>query len=130
MPSTVIKLGSRRTSSAGCRQRPQMCSIPTPSSTALEMGEFVPNLQTAKLATSIAALSVLWALETMAPMFAERTKRLRHDARNLAFGLLNAILVAIPFSGAIVWVTTRAAEQGLGLLHQIDMPVALAESAL
>ena len=50
------------------------------------MGELLPNLQTAKLAASIAALSVLWALETVAPMFTERTERLRHDARNLAFG--------------------------------------------
>lgn len=49
-----------------------------------------------KPAIVAAMLAMLWTLESIAPEFIDRRRRLSHNAHNLALGLLNAGLLS-PF---------------------------------
>ncbi len=55
----------------------------------------------AKTISAAIVLSLLWLAEGWVPFYAEFRDgfrdRLRHDAKNLAFGLLNAALLALLF---------------------------------
>lgn len=72
------------------------------------------------LATGV--LAVLWLLESMAPVFPVSENRIRHDASNVALGVLNAVLVAALLAGALVSVVDWAQQREFGLLHQITWP--------
>jgi sterol desaturase/sphingolipid hydroxylase (fatty acid hydroxylase superfamily) len=86
------------------------------------------SAQLLKPAGAAAALAVLWALESAAPMFEGRRGRAAHGLANLALGVLNAG-VAVLFAGATLWVTEQARARGWGLLHLVALPP-LAATAL
>ena len=79
-----------------------------------------------KPAVAAGVLVVLWVLEAVAPMFAERRRRVSHDAANVALGLLNAVVAALLFGGAMLLVTEWARQEPFGLLHWLDWPAWIA----
>jgi sterol desaturase/sphingolipid hydroxylase (fatty acid hydroxylase superfamily) len=66
-------------------------------------------------------LAVLWAIESVAPMFTGRQRRLSHIATNLALAGLNA-LIGLAFAFAILGVTEWARAQSFGLLNLAPLP--------
>lgn len=90
----------------------------------------MPTLPDASLPLLAAlALGALWTLESLAPMFAHARDRAAHSLRNLALGLINAIVRAGVFTTLILLVTEWAANARFGLLHELPLP-APAEWAL
>ncbi|MBI1370944.1 MAG: sterol desaturase family protein [Planctomycetes bacterium] len=71
-----------------------------------------------KLGLIVGVLATLWVLESIMPQYLGRRDRLRHDARNLALGFINAAVVALIFASALALV----AQQQWGLLHRIVLP--------
>ena len=65
---------------------------------------------------------MLWVLEGVAPMFGRRPNRLRHDAANIALGIINALMTALVFAAATRWVANWAAGRKFGLLSLLDGP--------
>ena len=72
-------------------------------------------------AVSVVALASLVAWEMWAPFFPGRTGWLRHGARNVCLGLLNALLVLAVFSGALAGVSGWTAEQRFGLVYWLGL---------
>jgi sterol desaturase/sphingolipid hydroxylase (fatty acid hydroxylase superfamily) len=66
-------------------------------------------------------LAVLWAVESVAPMFTGRQRRLSHIATNLALAGLNA-LIGLGFAFAILGVTEWARAHSFGLLNLVPLP--------
>jgi sterol desaturase/sphingolipid hydroxylase (fatty acid hydroxylase superfamily) len=66
-------------------------------------------------------LAVLWAIESVAPMFTGRQRRLSHIATNLALAGLNA-LIGLAFAFAILGVTEWARAHSFGLLNLAPLP--------
>jgi len=79
-------------------------------------------LASAKPAAAAAMLALLWTLESVVPMFAGRTGRVRHGAVNLVFGAINAVTAALIFGMAMLFVTEWARRESFGLLHWIALP--------
>jgi sterol desaturase/sphingolipid hydroxylase (fatty acid hydroxylase superfamily) len=79
-------------------------------------------LTSAKPAVAAGVLVLLWILESFAPMFLERGRRVSHDLANVSLGLLNAAIAAVIFGAAMLLVTEWARQQPLGLLHWLDAP--------
>jgi sterol desaturase/sphingolipid hydroxylase (fatty acid hydroxylase superfamily) len=80
-----------------------------------------------KAAVVVAVLAMLWVLEGIAPMFSRdgaggMKARLRHDAANIALGLINAAVVALLFAAALVLVAEWAQRERFGLLHRLEWP--------
>ena len=79
-----------------------------------------------KTVLSVSTLAALWLLETWLPFYAQfrgdRPQRLRHDARNLTFGLANALLMALAFGALLAGAATLAERHHFGLLHYVDWP--------
>jgi sterol desaturase/sphingolipid hydroxylase (fatty acid hydroxylase superfamily) len=73
-----------------------------------------------------AVLVILWLAETLVPFYAEFPggirERLRHDARNLAFGLINAALGALLFAGLFLMAERWTDARGFGLLRWLPWP--------
>lgn len=67
-------------------------------------------------------LAVLWVLEHWIPAYADRSNRLRHNAANLALGLLNALVVAALLAGMLQLVAGWSEQQQFGLLRWVDLP--------
>jgi sterol desaturase/sphingolipid hydroxylase (fatty acid hydroxylase superfamily) len=67
------------------------------------------------------ALAVLWTIESVAPMFVGRRRRLAHNATNLALAGVNT-LVASAFALAIVGVTEWSRTHAFGLLNLAPLP--------
>ena len=67
-------------------------------------------------------LAVLWAIESVAPMFPGRKRRLSHIATNLALAAINA-LIASGFAFAILAVTEWARTRSFGLLNLTSLPI-------
>lgn len=68
-------------------------------------------------------LALLWVAESVAPMYLGRQNRLAHGGRNLAMGLLNTLLIAIPFASLLLLVTEWAQHQAFGLAHWMIGPM-------
>ncbi|MSU36222.1 MAG: sterol desaturase family protein [Pedosphaera sp.] len=66
-------------------------------------------------------LAVLWTIESVAPMFPGRKRRLSHVATNLGLALINA-LIASGFAVAILVVTEWARTRPFGLLNLAPLP--------
>lgn len=78
-------------------------------------------VQHARQVLAIAALAVLWTMETVAPMYPGRTRRLSHNATNLLLALLNgAIAAGLAFG--ILGVTAWAQARSFGLLNLVPLP--------
>ena len=67
------------------------------------------------------ALAALWAVESLAPMFSGRTRRVSHIATNLMLAAINA-LIASAFAFAILGVTNWAHDRSFGLLNLTPLP--------
>lgn len=70
-------------------------------------------------------LILLFALENWLPAAADRRLRLRHAARNLTLGLLNAVAIALLASPFITQVAGWVEESRFGLLNLLNLPPAL-----
>lgn len=81
----------------------------------------------AKPVLAAAVLALLWLLEGLIPMFegrfdGRRRDRVRHDAANVALGVANALVVAVLFAGATLFVTEWARGRHFGLLNWLKLP--------
>jgi sterol desaturase/sphingolipid hydroxylase (fatty acid hydroxylase superfamily) len=81
--------------------------------------------------TVIAAcgLILLFALESWLPAAADRHRRLRHAARNLTLGLLNAVALALLAAPFIARVALWAEDSRFGLLNLLNLPPVIAAAA-
>lgn len=68
-----------------------------------------------------AVLAALWTVESVAPMFPGRRRRVSHNATNLALGVFNALLMS-GFAFAILGVTEWARTRPFGLLNMTPLP--------
>jgi sterol desaturase/sphingolipid hydroxylase (fatty acid hydroxylase superfamily) len=86
-----------------------------------------------KTIAAAVALALLWSGEAWAPHFEHfrggLRDRLRHDARNFAFGIVNAVIAGLLFGGAAAAVAGWAEAEGVGLLRLLVLP-AWAEAAV
>ena len=73
----------------------------------------------AKPVAAAIALGVMWLLEGLIPMFEGRRERARHDASNVALGVLNAAVVSFVFAGATLFATEWARANSFGVLHWV-----------
>jgi sterol desaturase/sphingolipid hydroxylase (fatty acid hydroxylase superfamily) len=78
-------------------------------------------LAASRAAVPGAVLAVLWTIESVAPMYVGRRRRLRHGAANLGLAALNAG-VAYAFAALVVAATAWSQATGFGLLHRAAMP--------
>jgi len=81
------------------------------------------DLSHAQTFTAAFGLVILWALESWLPFMKGRRQRLRHAARNLTLGLLNAVVIALLAAPLVVRVAAWAEHSGYGLLRIIGLPV-------
>ena len=81
----------------------------------------VPWLTYGRQLIAAAVLALLWTMESLAPMFSGRTRRLSHITTNLLLAAINA-LVASGFAFAILGVTTWAHDRSFGLLNLAPLP--------
>ncbi|QDV37554.1 sterol desaturase family protein [Tautonia plasticadhaerens] len=79
-----------------------------------------------KLILAPSALALLWVAEGLVPFYSQFRggfrDRLRHDGRNLSFGLANAALGAVIFAGLFLMAERWAEARGLGLLRRLAWP--------
>ena len=73
----------------------------------------------AKPIAAAIALGVMWLLEGLIPMFEGRRERARHDASNVALGVLNAAVTSFVFAGATLIATEWARMHSFGVLHWV-----------
>ena len=83
--------------------------------------DFLGWLQHSRHLIAALTLAVLWTVESLAPMFAGRTRRFSHITTNLALAGINALL-ASGFAFAILGVTEWARTRPFGLLNLTAMP--------
>lgn len=71
-------------------------------------------------------LVALWTAESLVPFYEEFEgsvrERLRHDTRNLALGVLNALLLSVLFGGAFVALEGWTEASAVGLLRALAWP--------
>ena len=90
------------------------------------MQETLPDPGVWRTLASIGVLAVLLAWESLAPFLpiftAGTAERVRHGLKNVALGLLNALLIGFGF--AVLWgaVAGWAQEEGVGLLNWLVAP--------
>src|SRR5262245_13278428 len=82
--------------------------------------DYLPTLVTA------CGLISLLTLESWLPAAGNRTRRLRHAARNMTLGLLNGLAVALLAAPLITNVVGWAEESRFGLLNRLGLPPAIA----
>src|SRR6266542_2757758 len=78
---------------------------------------------------TVCGLILLLALESWLPAVFDRRRRLRHAARNLTLGLLNAVALAALAAPFIARVDVWAEESRFGLLRLLNMPAVIAAAA-
>jgi sterol desaturase/sphingolipid hydroxylase (fatty acid hydroxylase superfamily) len=71
-------------------------------------------------------LILLFALESWLPAAVDRHRRLRHAARNLTLGLLNAVAIAVLASPFIAQVAGWVEGSRFGLLNLLNLPPVIA----
>jgi len=77
-------------------------------------------LTSAKPAIAAGVLVLLWLIESIAPMVAERRRRISHDLANILLGVINATIAGVLFGAAMLLVTEWARQQPFGLLHWLE----------
>jgi sterol desaturase/sphingolipid hydroxylase (fatty acid hydroxylase superfamily) len=75
-----------------------------------------------QLATGVALFIALVSLETLYPFFQDRRQRVRHNACNLALGLLNGVILACATVLISIRVCTWTKDNHLGLLNLFSAP--------
>jgi sterol desaturase/sphingolipid hydroxylase (fatty acid hydroxylase superfamily) len=83
--------------------------------------EFAASLAHSRPWIAAATLAVLWAVESVAPMFVGRTRRFSHILTNLALAGINTLLAA-GFAFVILGVTEWAQARSFGLLNLTPLP--------
>jgi sterol desaturase/sphingolipid hydroxylase (fatty acid hydroxylase superfamily) len=78
---------------------------------------------------TVCGLILLLALGSWLPAVFDRRRRLRHAARNLTLGLLNAVALATLAAPFIARVAAWAEESRFGLLRLLNMPAVIAAAA-
>jgi sterol desaturase/sphingolipid hydroxylase (fatty acid hydroxylase superfamily) len=73
-----------------------------------------------KLIVEIVALSLIFWLEGVFPLFQERRQRLRHAFPNVTLGVVNGLMVALFFSSVMVQGMHWSRENSFGLLHRLS----------
>ncbi len=68
------------------------------------------------------AFVLIWALESLFPWVQGRAQRLRHAARNLTLGAINAIITALLSAFLIVIVASWAEAAQIGVLRLLNLP--------
>jgi len=84
------------------------------------MNDYLPTIVAA------AGLAVLMTLESWLSEAGHRHYRLRHAARNLTLGLLNALALALIVAPFIAYVAVWAEESRFGLLNLLSLPSPMA----
>ena len=77
----------------------------------------IESLTTFKPVAATVALALMWLIEGLIPMFEGRRERVRHDASNIALGILNALVASLLFAGATLVATEWARANSFGVLH-------------
>jgi len=93
------------------------------------------ELRSVRAISGIGILVLLLAWETLHPFVPQFTGRARdrvvHGFRNVLFGLLNSIVIAIGFATLWAVASTASAQHGIGLLHRLNVsPVLHAMAAV
>jgi len=84
--------------------------------------QLITEIQQTRYIAAATVLALLWTIESLAPMFVGRVRRVSHAAANVALASLNAVF-AYAFAFGILFVTELAQEHRLGLLAQFDLPI-------
>ncbi len=84
--------------------------------------QLAATIQTSRYIAAASVLAVLWAVESVAPMFIGRSRRVTHGLANLALAAINAAL-AFGCAFGILFVTEYSRVHELGLLHRVDLPI-------
>jgi len=74
-----------------------------------------------KPALIVTVLAVLWAFEAKQPMFHFKGRRIKHDASNIALGVMNAVIAGFLFASLVFAVTTWAAKNQFGVLNWLSL---------
>lgn len=82
---------------------------------------FLASLEPGRYILAGLCLALLWTIESVAPMFAGRRRRLSHAAANLGLAALNAV-VATTLAFAVAGVTAWAEVRNVGLLNLMTLP--------
>jgi sterol desaturase/sphingolipid hydroxylase (fatty acid hydroxylase superfamily) len=86
------------------------------------MAENANMLGYIQLAIGVALFIALATLETLYPFFQNRKRRMRHNARNLALGLLNGVILACVTVLVTIRVCAWTKDSHLGLLNFVAAP--------
>jgi sterol desaturase/sphingolipid hydroxylase (fatty acid hydroxylase superfamily) len=86
--------------------------------------QFVAHVEQSNYGAATVLLALLWTVESLAPMYAGRRRRLSHAGANLGLAVINAF---VAYAGAfgILFVTEASRARGFGLVYQADLPAAL-----
>ena len=84
--------------------------------------EFIASIRQGRYVVAAVLLGVLWTVETVAPMFLGRARRVTHGASNLLLAALNAG-VSYFFAFGIVAVIEWSRVREFGLLRWLELPV-------
>lgn len=82
---------------------------------------FVAVVERSGYVVATLVLAALWTVESLAPMYAAKGRRIFHGLANLGLAALNAV-IANAFLFAILYVTESSREHGWGLLHLTSLP--------
>jgi len=85
------------------------------------MGEFSTAI---KPAIAVTMLACFWCWESWRPYFGFHGGRLRHACLNLSIALLNTLVLALTFGALAASATHWAAQNQIGLLHNLRIGVA------
>lgn len=69
-----------------------------------------------------ACYAIFWSWESIAPFFQYRG-RLKHAARNLTVSVLNALILALLFSGLMFTIAGEVGRERLGLFSIVEIPL-------
>ncbi len=77
----------------------------------------IESITAFKPVAATVVLALMWLIEGLIPMFEKRRGRVRHDASNVALGVVNALVASFFFAGATLVATEWARTSSFGVLH-------------
>ena len=84
-------------------------------------GQLVQAVGQGRYIAAVIALAALWTIESIAPMYVGRRRRLSHGGANLALAVINAG-VAWVFASTLLQLTELSRTHRIGVLHWLDLP--------
>lgn len=76
-----------------------------------------------KTLVEIVALTLIFSLESLFPLFPGRERRIQHGIRNIALGVINVLVVSLIFSSLLALDAARAETHQAGLLYLLPFPL-------